>query len=483
MAVGRQFSREASIYLAGFVGAGILQFLAIPVYSRALGPEQYGYLALTLAATTMLSGVMILGGDVALARFWADARTEVDKRVLASTWIGFLGAWSVAVAAVACLAAPWLADRLRPGSNLAVLLTIGFIGLVPAQLSRMLAQILRNTFRPVPFALTTVLIAAGNAALGITFATRLDLGVFGIVLGTLVGEALGCLVRLPLVRGSFGGRLSWPVLQPMLRFGAPLIPASLAAWVFNGADRIAVGAHVSPAELGAYGLAVTAMGPFTVLTLALGQAWTPRIASMYVESGGRAREATALATQIATAGYTVAATTVGALAPALIHVVGGEGYEPAAKALPFLTLGAAFSGISLFASTGLVIMKRTALIPVVTVAAALVDLILLAVLVPRYGILGAGLTVACAYLFLSASMLTLSSRVFQFQIARGRLVAIAAAAMMQAALNTARPGEAWVAASWTFTTAVICVLTYASLRASRRRGASGAARPDATTPT
>ena len=66
MAVGRQFGRETAIYLAGFVGAGLVQFLSIPVYSRALGPEQYGYLALMIATTTVLSGIMLLGGDVAL---------------------------------------------------------------------------------------------------------------------------------------------------------------------------------------------------------------------------------------------------------------------------------------------------------------------------------------------------------------------------------------------------------------------------------
>lgn len=459
MAVGRKFGHEASIYLAGFVGAGILQFLAIPVYSRALGPDQYGLLTLTIATATVLSGVMILGGDVALARFWVDAPTEESKRSLASTWIGFLTAWSAVVALIAIAAAPWLADRLRPGTGLAVLLVISIAGLVPAQISRMLAQILRNRFRPTPYALTTVLTAALNVGLGVLFGVAMGLGVLGIVLGTLTGESLGALIRLPLVWSSLEWKFSGSTLRPLLRFGIPFVPASVATWVFTGADRLVIGASLHEAQLGAYGLAAAMIGPFTVFTMAMGQAWLPRIAQLNAHDPDSARATAGSAVGLALGGLGAAAIAVGALAPWLVGLVGGSDYARGADALPFLALGSAFAGTALFTATGLTLAKRTSIIPVVTIASAAVDVALLLVLVPRVGLVGASISVAAAYLTLSAGALYFASRVFPLKVDPPSLAITLLVLVVQSSISTVWAGSPWVLASAAAGIAVVVALS------------------------
>lgn len=468
MAVGKQFGREASIYLAGFVGAGILQFLSIPIYSRALGPDQYGYLVLTIAATTVLSGVMILGGDVALARFWVDARSDEDKRVLASTWLGFLTAWSVGVAGIACVLAPWLADVLQPGTNLAVLLTIGFIGLVPAQFSRMLAQILRNQFRPVPYALTTVLTMGLNVSFGVLFAVVVGLGVPGAIVGTLVGESLGALIRLPLVWRALTPRFSRATLYPLLRFGVPFVPASIATWVFTGADRLVIGRYSSDFELGAYGLAATMIGPFTVFTLAMGQAWIPRIAALNSEDPYSAQVTTASAIGFALAGLGSAAMAVGSVAPWLVRIVGGSEYMDGAVALPFLALGSAFAGTALFTATGLTLAKRTILVPVVTVAAAAVDIVLLLTLVPRFGLVGASISVAASYLVLAVGAYFFANRAFPLLVDRRILTFVLLILTVQSGANTALAGSPATIASTMVSIAVVSSLAVLGRRRTQR---------------
>lgn len=477
MAVGRQFGREASIYLAGFVGAGIIQFLSIPIYTRALGPEQYGYLALVIASTTVLSGIILLGGDVALARFWVDAHDERAKRELASTWIGFLSLWSIIVAALACALAPWMAGRLAPGAGLAVMLAIGFLGQVPAQISRMLAQILRNRFRPVPYAATTVLVTSLNVALGIALGIGMDMGVLGIVLGMLIGEALGAAIRVPLVRGSVGRNLNRSLLPPLLRFGVPLVPASLAAWVFTGMDRIVVGLTLDQLELGAYGLAATLIGPFTVFTLAIGQAWIPRIASLHALDRAGAQRATSQGIALALAGLGTAAIAVGTLSPWLIAVVGGPGYEAGVPALPFLAAGAAFYGTAVFTATGLTLEKRTTFIPVVTVGAAALDIALLFLLVPRWGLIGASVSVASAYLCLAWLSLVFAHRVFPLSVNVGRLALMTLLLMVQAGMAATLPGSMVTGATGLLVATALLVL---GLRHSGEPTARSAESPDPT---
>lgn len=475
MAVGRQFGREASIYLAGFVGAGVVQFLAIPVYTRALGPQAYGFLALTIAATTIVGGIMVLGGDVALARFWADAPTEPERRELAATWIGFLTVWSVIVAGIAVSMAPWLAATLNPDAELAILFVLGFLALVPAQLSRMLAQILRNRFRPVPYAATLVLSAVLNAGFGILLGVVLDRGVAGILLGTIIGESLGGVVRACLVRRSLSRRVNLSLLPPLLRFGVPYVPASLATWAFTGADRLVLGASAHGDELGSYGLAASLVVPFTVLTLSVGQAWIPRVASLYTVDPGQARAATGSAVVVALGAMGLAATGVGAIAPWVVPLVGGSQFASGAAALPFLALGAAFYGATLFTSTGLTLTKRTGTISLITVAAAGLDVLLLLTLVPRFGTVGAGGAVAASFCALAWGTAVASQRHFPLVLPKVQLGWLTLLLGAQATLASVRPG-AWqtlVAALLTGSLVAWSTLRHVSSMATGVRSGTG----------
>jgi O-antigen/teichoic acid export membrane protein len=436
VALGRQVTREASVYLVGFVVAALLQFLAVPIFTRALGPESYSYLALALALTTSLAGVLLLGGDVALSRLWFAADDEESRRDLALTWIAFLTLWSIVVVLILAPLAKPLAEWLEPGTELSAMLVVGLAILVPQQLSRMLAQVLRNQFRPVAFAVTTIAIAALGLILSLILGLALDLGVLGILLGTLVAEILGVLVRFPIVRAALAGRLRTRMLGPPLRFGLPLVPASIAMWAFTGADRIVVGRYLPAGELGAYSVAAMLVAPFGVLLTALGQAWIPRITQEYEVGGDRAATMTGRAVELSLLVFGGAAVLVGVAAPLLITVVAGPGYAAGAPALPFLALGGAFLGTSLFSSTGYTLAKRTGWVPVITLLAAAVNVILLLVLVPLLGLVGAALAVASGYLVMSVGLLLYSQRHYPVPVSWAWATAVASVLAAQALLAT-----------------------------------------------
>jgi O-antigen/teichoic acid export membrane protein len=468
MALGKQFGREASIYLVGFAGVGLIQFFALPVYSRALGPAGYGLLSLTTATTALLAGVMVVGGDVALARFWVDARTQREQRQLASTWILFLTAWSVVVALVALAAVPLLAEAMRPGTNFATLLVVGVAALIPAQLSRMLAQVLRNSFRPVAYSAMLVLNAALDVAFALVFVLLLDLGVLGILLGLLVGETCGAIARLPLVKPFIGTDFDWSLLPPLLKFGLPFIPASLAAWVLRAADRVALGTHVTAEELGYYGLAVSLVLPLTLVTGALGQAWIPRIAQIDAADRSEAGKATSVAIGWSLAGLGGAAMAAGALAPLLIAIVGGPEYAESASVLPLLALGAALAGVGLFTGTGLTLRKATWVIPIVTAAAAVLDIVMLVVLVPSFGLIGAAASVVLAYFALAVLTLLFANHYYPIQVAVVPLGVLLVTLSVQTVVAVIRPSELVV---WVVTIAAllgVAGMAYLSGRAIAR---------------
>jgi O-antigen/teichoic acid export membrane protein len=252
----------------------------------------------------------------------------------------------------------------------------------------------------------------------------------------------------------------------MVMFGGPLVLASLATWVFTGVDRIVVAAQLSQQELGGYGLAATLIAPFTVFTLALGQAWIPRIYSLYAKSAREAKASVAAGIEWAQAGLGAAAAGVAFLAPWIIEVVGGDGFEAGASALPFLALGSAYAGTALFTGTGLTLMKRTVVIPLVTLMAAAVDVALLLILVPRLALVGAGIAVASAYFALALGMLVLANRAFPLDPPLLRLAWVSGALWTQAAVSTAYPGTPGAALGLALCLTVVALSIWAGQRGS-----------------
>jgi O-antigen/teichoic acid export membrane protein len=475
MTTARQFGREASIYVLGFAVVGMLQFLALPVYSRVLGPAQFGLYSVTLAATTALAAIMVVGGDVTLARFWADQRTDEDRRRLASTWIAFLSVWSVVISGVAAAAAPLISWPDDYPSDFAGLFILGIAALVPAQLSRMLAQVLRNSFRSVAYASLLALGAAFDVGLGLLFVVWAGWGVHGILLGILIGQTIAALVTLPLVRAYVGFSFDRSVLPPLLRFGVPFIPASLAVWAMKSLDRLVLSTNAAPEEVGYYGFAVSLIAPFSVITMALGQAWIPRIAQLDARDRLAAARGASAAIAWATAGFGAAAMLVGALAPVIVRVLGGAAFTDSAQVMPLLALGAALTGVAVFARTGLTLTRRTTIIPVVTGIAALLDAALLLVLVPRVGLVGAAAASAAAYCTLSLLTLWAGNRVYPLDLPVSRLLVMLLALTVQTCVATANPGAATV---WGITVVCLVVLGAQLRRMPAPKGGTSTAADD-----
>lgn len=458
MTVGRQFGRESLIYLGGFVGMGIVQFAAVPVYARALGPQGYGHLTVAVAAAAALAGVMALGGDTALARFWPEHPTMEARRALASTWIAFLLGWSVAISVLASVVVVLLWRGGAVGDGLGAVLVVSFVGAVPTLLSSMLAQVLRNRFQAVPYAVSTVLISALAVSMGMAVGIGLGLGAAGVALGILAGQGVGVLLRLWLVRDAVTIRIDRALLPPLLRFGAPLVPASLATWVFTGADRIALGFFGSASDVGAYAVAAAIVGPFQVINVAMGQAWIPRITALNADYPQKARDATANAVFLALSALGLVAVALGALAPWAIEIVGGPDYSAGTAALPALALGAALAGTAVFSSTGLLLAKKTMTVTLVTAGAAGIDIALLALLVPLGGPLGAAVSVCLASLVMAGGLLHQANRYYSIRVDRPRTATVVLILVGQTALNTALPGSMWAIVGLACSAAVVLAL-------------------------
>jgi O-antigen/teichoic acid export membrane protein len=445
--LGKSLFRESLTYAVGVVGAALIGFVAIPVYTRALGPEEYGQLALAMALTAMVMPLASMGLDVALVRYWFTPKTEASRRSMLASLLVFAGLWSLILTILGCLGVFLLSGVFGITRDMQLLYCLGMASILPAQIFAHLLQVLRNQFRPVAFVAISILAALFGTAFGLFLVVAVDTGAVGPLAGTIVTGLLGCLLALPLVRSQVRGVIRWSSISPLLRLGLPLVPASLAFWIFSGFDRLVVGSQTT--DIAGYAVAAQLVLPMSLLVTAIGQAWLPRITSEYEERPNAAANAICRGVEYFLAAFASIAVVIGLLAPVLIGVVAGSDYEDGAKVLPLLATANAFLGASLATSTGALLAKKTARTPLITVAIAVVDIVLLLTLVPRIGILGAGIALLVSYVGMLWLSFAYSQSVLRMPYRTGRLAVLSGVAMLQAVLLSVWPSSpiSWLAAA------------------------------------
>src|SRR6185503_17738425 len=114
-------------------------------------------------------------------------------------------------------------------------------------------------------------------------------------------------------------------------------------------------------------------------------------------------------------------------------------FRAAAPVIPLVALAYLLHGVFLLTSIGIGIEKKARYYPIVTGAAAAVNVALNFALIPRLGMMGAAWATVAAYAVMAGLGGTLSQRLYPIPFERARLFAILAAAVAVVALVPLAP--------------------------------------------
>lgn len=408
----RRLSRDFLVYGFGEVAVKLFSLVTLPIYTRIFEPAEYGALSIILTLAGFLMAIVILGGDSAYARFFFAARTFEERQLITSTWIGFLAMWSVAVVLVLLPFSPQIADWALSGDVRAALIAVPLLSVPIVLVNRMCAQVLRNEFRAT--ALTGLNFASIGLTVGIGLfvAVVLKMGVLGILIGSLCGEALMLPVRIWFARGMLRASFSRRVLGPLLAFGIPLVPISLAYWVFQVSDRIFLAQLSTLQQVGLYSVAASLVGLTSIAISALGQAWSPHAVRVYEEEPDYAPKLFGRMMTYVLAGFGFLCVGITVFAPELLAVLTGAAFSGAAVAVGPLAIGMVAYASTQITAGGISLRMRTKYLAIHSWLAALLNVGLNLVLIPRFGMLGAAWASMIAYTFLTLAYLVTSQRLW-----------------------------------------------------------------------
>ena len=404
--------RHSAIYgLADFVGKAI-GFLLVPLYTRTLTQEAFGQLQILFLFQTF--GIMTVGvGQVGtLLRYHPKARDEAERRHLLRGVLAIAGtACGIFLLLGVGLAVP-TSNAFLGGPELAGTFRLFLIGIVARVLGDIPLTLLRIEERSTRYGAGTLFRLLVSLVLIIYFVVVRDMGVVGVVLGDVIASTALLVSLLPvLARHLAGGRAGDPrpefSRRAFLAFGWPYMVVNLGAFGLIAIDRLFLAGSSRIVEAGIYSLGgklasllnVLVLSPFTLV-------WGPmsfRLAEDN-ETGEAQRIFSRLLTYFAFVLY-VLGLGLFLFSPEILALAGPPEYASADQVVPLLLISMIVFGFYKHFQVGLAVTGRTRSIASSFVLAATVNLAANALLVPRYGMLGAAIATCASYVLMCGFIL------------------------------------------------------------------------------
>jgi O-antigen/teichoic acid export membrane protein len=282
----------------------------------------------------------------------------------------------------------------------------------------------------------------GVFALGTT-ATILFLFVFergagGALAGQLVGGLGVVAVTAVMLARMPRRRFDRQLMGRALRFGLPLLPHGLAAWSLNFSDRWLIGLTIglptlaTQAAVGIYSFGYLIGQGVALVAISFNAAWVP---FWYARGDGeRGPRLLREATTLVMGGLTALAVAVAAFAPELTRLLAtrrwGDEALGAIDVTVIVTFASLIYGLYFMLVSTIFLRRRTAALPLITLAAGLTNLTVNLLLIPRLGITGAAWATLAGYAMLAGVTWWFGTRSYPIAVDVPRLATLGAAAVL-----------------------------------------------------
>jgi O-antigen/teichoic acid export membrane protein len=392
--------------------SGLVNFLAIAIYTRLLSPDEYGRYILVVAGVGLFNVIFFQWLSLALFRF-LPANMESPRQLLSTVLAGF-SALALLTGGLGLLLCWLWPDPTWKGLILLA---------VPLLWMRAFFDLVLSLSNIKLLAMRYGLMKGFQALIALAVGVMLilwGLGAYGPLTGLLLGMLLSIILwgREEWMGLSF--KISQPLLTEILRYGLPLSFTFALGFVVSSSDRFLIAWFLGEAPAGLYSAAYDlGQQSLTLLMTVVNLAAYPLAVRALEQKEGESlqehlRQNGTLLMVIAFP----AAVGLAVLAPNVSAVLLGASFrEDAAHLLPWVSLAILFAGMrSYHFDLAFQLGKHTMGQVWVVGAAALLNIILNIWWIPSYGLMGAAYATFAAYLLAFLLSAILGRRSFAIPI-------------------------------------------------------------------
>jgi O-antigen/teichoic acid export membrane protein len=420
-----RISKNSIGFSTGIILTNAIGFILLPIYTLYLTPEDYGIISIAAVVSAIFSIICIFGMRGAISRSYYDYNNDpLELREYISTICITVLSVSFCLTILLYLFGEPLFDKILPDlpfyPYIALVLWTTFLS-IPLNFSFILLQARERSFlysiiHVSRFLLTTILI--------ILFVVVYMEGPLGSLKGQFFAGIIFFFVGIALLWKDIGLLFNVSKLKDSLSFGIPLVPHELASWISSTIDRFFLSHYTTLSTVGLYSLGYQFAAILGFITVAINFAWVPYFFSTAKELGEQARPTFALLTSYYMMFILFIALCIIFFAENVIYIMTTPVYYESTEVVPIIVLSFIFGGMYYMVVNQLFFLKRTAYVMYSTIIAAISNICLNIILIPRFEMIGAGLATAISCGFCFIFVYYFSNKLFPIRYEYGRIFKI-----------------------------------------------------------
>ncbi len=378
-----------------------LPLLLLPVLTHFMPPDQYGRFALYTLVLGIMLPMVLLGAEHLMTYSYFKRSTEQKMQLIMSSFI-LSGGLLIIGELLILLFLPFLTVYLE--MEPLALMSLGVIAALTcvATHAQVVAVMSHHTMLQSVFIAGRVVLAYG-VSVGLLFAGMHDWYVLAV--GQFVAALILAGVGLVYLHrhGLLGAHWNVADVVDIPRSGGLMALFSLSGILVSLVDRLMINHFVGPHGVGVYAVPAAMMTGVMLLILAMTRAVSPQAIRIMSEGGDIALRRKVIYIYSAFWGIALVAFTGAAVVgrPILTLLTDNAYHEAGMLILP-LAVAMMFNTCFVWNATLLMFEKRGGVLVVITLMGAGMDALLGSLLIPAYGLQGAGWANAGAYALMAA---------------------------------------------------------------------------------
>ena len=376
------------------IGA-IFGFITIPIITYFISPSEYGRVSMFTLAQTILGMIVYLGMDQAYIKFFTST-DEKDTLLINSTIppFGLVVFISILVITFNKSISLWLFDTEE--ELLCVLCLVLYLPF--SVIERFGTITLRVKEKVLQFSVFSVIVKALTLVFSVTFLVFIGRDYRSIIYATVAAQIVGSSIigiytfkKLDIKRI----KLDKSIIEKMLRFGIPLVPATIVGWVLNSMDKIMIRNICDYEQLGLYSAALKIVAILMILQSCFSNFWTP-IAFRWDKENKSIKQFDFVGNLLSFVLVSVFIMIM-LFKNIIISILSPE-YRAAVNIVPFLVLYPIMYTLSEVTVVGVYFTGKSGFTIVVALISCIVNLVLNSVFIPRWGAIGASVATGLSYI-------------------------------------------------------------------------------------
>jgi len=398
-------------------------FILLPLYTRVLTQEDFGTLSVVIGINGLLSILYTFSLHGAVTRFYVEYRDSLEKRrAVLGTIISSVLILSITMALVTF----WIgANYFKTiGGNISFFpyMALGIVATIFQPIYLVCLNLFRIKEQPLKYAVMTLGYFLVNVGLVIYFLLVENMGAEGPLWALLIVSALFAGVTLFHFRHEFKWGINIQYLKQALKYSLPIIPHNISGQFQAFFDRFLLSSLIGTAVTGQYQVGFLIGSLMAILTESVNKAYVPvALSALKNDTPDGLNQLREVGSAMAVV-FALAGSFISLFADEIIQIVASASYQQSAYVIPYIAFSFVFGGgYYIFVNIFFYDLKAVRYLSIFTISSALINVGLNLILIPKYSMLGAGLSALISQMVLSIAVAFFGSK---FEKIRWRYIQI-----------------------------------------------------------